>query len=117
MAGDGLDGRRIRAAQNQAIFRQVNERIQELAERWSSEIGFVCECMDTNCSESVSLSIAEYEEVRLDPGTFVVAPGHEVADVEDVVGGNERYTVVRKAGAGYATAAELDPRRDPTGRI
>lgn len=108
---EALDRRRIRAARNQAMFREVNERIGELAQRWSSEMGFICECLDTACSEAVSLSVAEYECIRKDPGSFVVAPGHEVRDVEDVVSTNERYTVVRKSGVGYEAAAELDPRR------
>ena len=37
---------------------------------------FVCECGDPECTIPVSLSLAEYEEVRADPTRFVVIPGH-----------------------------------------
>ena len=57
------------------------------------------------------MTVAEYERVRADPTHFAVLPGHEIPDVEDVVGRNEGFLVVRKvAGAAAALATELDPR-------
>jgi hypothetical protein len=55
--------------------------------------------------------VSDYEDVRSDPTHFAVLPGHEIPDVEEVVGRNEGFLVVRKkAGAAAALATELDPR-------
>lgn len=51
---EGSD-RMAQAAHNQSLFREVNERLQELADTFSEEAGgtvFVCECADTGCTES-----------------------------------------------------------------
>ena len=48
-----VDGRtEERLARNEALFREVNEAINGLAERLDSgmEQGFVCECSDTSCA-------------------------------------------------------------------
>jgi hypothetical protein len=106
-----LERRRIRAARSQAMFREVNERIVELSTSWSAEPQFVCECESTNCAETISLTSEEYEEVRSDPGCFLVAPGHNVLAVEETVRATDRYLVVRKLGRGHALALEYDPRK------
>ena len=106
-----LDRQRIRAARSQAMFREVNERIIELTDKWPAEPQFVCECESTSCAETLTLTFDEYEAVRRDPGTFVVAPGHDVPDVEDVVRSTDRYLVVRKLGRGLDLAVEFDPRK------
>jgi hypothetical protein len=108
-ASDDLDDRRRRAGRNQSLFREVNERIEDLGTA-SSFSDFVCECMDTTCDQHVALTIEEYEHVRSSPNRFLVVPGHEQPAVEDVVEGNARYVVVRKLGAGADVAARFDPR-------
>jgi hypothetical protein len=40
-----IEVRRERAARNQALFREVNERIEELSTPSYSR-GFICECQD-----------------------------------------------------------------------
>jgi len=106
---DEIELRRERAARNQSLFREVNERIEDLS---SGALfpGFVCECLSTECVEQVALTIEEYESVRSDSNRFLVLPGHEVAEVEDVVETEGRYLVVAKKGAGGTVAEELDPR-------
>ena len=112
MVSQELDERRARAAKNQSLFREVNERIEEL--RPSSLFAeFICECLDEACTEQVSLSVEEYETVRSDPNQFFVLPGHQVAAVEDVVATTDRYLVVSKLGAGKRVALKLDPRQRP----
>jgi hypothetical protein len=106
-----LDARRRRAAGNQSMFREVNERIVELSRRLESAPQFVCECESAQCAETVTLTAAEYEAVRSDSGCFLVAPGHDVPEVEETVSSSERYMVVRKLGAGHVVAVEHDPRR------
>jgi hypothetical protein len=56
------------------------------------------------------MTTEEYETIRSDPNSFFVLPGHQVAEVEETVGMNERYLVVKKLGAGDAVAVRLDPR-------
>jgi hypothetical protein len=106
----GLDLQRERAATNQSLFREVNERIEDLS-RSASYTSFVCECQDETCDETLPLTVEEYEHVRAAPDTFFVLPGHEVAAVEEVTERAERYLIVRKLGVGSGVAAGFDPRR------
>jgi hypothetical protein len=107
-----LDTRRVRAAKNQSLFREVNERIEALAERWSAADAplYVCECLDTDCAQMIRIAQDEYERVRQNSTRFFVAPGHEDRTVETVVEKTDHYYVVRKIGEAGDTAALLDPR-------
>ena len=58
-----LDARRVRAAKNQSLLREVNERIEQLAPGQKSmfdelqrarTIDLACECMDETCIERVT---------------------------------------------------------------
>jgi hypothetical protein len=105
----------LRAAENQSLFREVNERIEELNERFATMMpmsDWVCECADETCFETVSLTTAEYEAIRAHPARFPVLPGHELPEVETVVEANERFLVVEKRGAARRVAVALDPRDD-----
>jgi len=104
-----------RRATNEALFRDVNERIAESAERFDAEeTDFVCECADPNCTDRVSSSLAEYEQVRAEPTTFLVVPGHEEDDIERVVSDRGRFRMVDKFQAAVRrTVVRLDPRRGP----
>ncbi|HXV33720.1 MAG TPA: hypothetical protein VD769_06900 [Gaiellaceae bacterium] len=104
--------REERVARNEALFREVNERIKDVNEDApaSAETDFVCECGDPECTEPVSLTLIEYEEVRSDPTDFAVLPGHVVADVEVVIARNDRFAVVRK---NDPQAARIAVREDP----
>jgi hypothetical protein len=52
----------VKAARNEALWREVNERIKLVAET-SSDMEFLCECADMECTETIKLSIAEYEYI------------------------------------------------------
>lgn len=87
-----------RAAQNQSLFREVNERIEGLPSRPPTlfEV-FICECCLDGCSKTISLTIEEYEAIRAHPARFAVLPGHVVWKVERVRGSADgRYEVVEK---------------------
>jgi hypothetical protein len=105
-----------RRGMTEALFRDVNERIAESAERFdATATEFVCECADPNCIHRVEASLAEYEEVRADPATFLLAPGHEEKDIERVVSDRGRFEVVEKfEDAVRRTVVRLDPRSRPT---
>jgi hypothetical protein len=102
-----------RRALNEALFRDVNERIAETAERFADEKAqFVCECADPNCAERVSATLAEYESVRSKPTTFLLAPDHHEPDIEQVVSERGRFQVVEKMQAAVRrTVTRLDPRQ------
>ena len=48
------------------LFREVNDRIRELAAPFRSDRtgDFICECDDPSCLEIVSLTLAEYDGIR-----------------------------------------------------
>src|SRR4051794_22051479 len=104
-----LDRRRERAARNESLFREVNERIEDLAGNASFSL-FICECMNQSCDEAVSATLEEYENVRSGPNRFIVLRGHEIAEVDEIVETCDRYLVVAKRGAGRRVAEALDPR-------
>jgi hypothetical protein len=97
----------------QSLFREVNERIDELTEVFDlqEEMTIFCECGSDKCHEQITLTEAEYEKLRRIPTHFAVLPGHDVPVVEQVVATNERYVIVEKFGEAAIAAIKLDPRR------
>jgi hypothetical protein len=105
--------RLVRAAKNQMLFREVNERIRDLNEwpRWQiNKDDWICECEDETCFERIQIALPEYERLRAHGNRFALKPGHENLDVEDVTDRHERYLLVAKHGAGGVYATENDPR-------
>jgi hypothetical protein len=100
----------------QSLFREVNERIDELAEEFAlrDEFPILCECGTTDCNERIVFTQTEYDNLRLIPTHFAVLPGHEIPAVERVVERNERFVVVEKFGESAKAAIRLDPRRRDT---
>lgn len=103
------DSHAEKGAKNQALLREVNERIVQVAHD-AAHPEFLCECADTNCVEMIELSIAEYESIRSSPVRFPVKPGHNFSEFERVVEENDRYWVVEKFGVAGALARKLDER-------
>jgi hypothetical protein len=96
-----VDPRDVRLAKNEALLREVNDRIHEVGERLrvlpdDELLEFRCECGRPDCEELISLTAREYEHVRSDNDRFAVAHGHEEAEIERVVERDERYVVVDK---------------------
>jgi len=79
------------------LLREVNERIRDVSTDFCTqhECEFLCECGDPDCREPVSLSLAEYGEVRANPSDFLTAPEHWGGAGADVVARYDRFTVVR----------------------
>lgn len=109
-----MDERERRLGLNEAVFREANERIQELNETFATftdALVLVCECGDAKCVAQISMPPAAYEELRADPAHFAITPGHEIPDVEQVIEQREGYHVVRKNdGVALQVAEETDPR-------
>ena len=106
---------KVRRAQTESLFRSVNERIAASAERFeASSTQFVCECADPNCAHRLDATLDEYEEVRADGATFMLAPGHAHADIERVVKVRRGFHVVEKVQKTVrATVQRLNPRANP----
>ena len=99
-------------ARTEALFREVNERIAETAERFdATETRFVCECADPTCTHRVEATLDQYEDVRDDADTFLLAPGHEDERVEAVVTASNDHAVVEKRHPEVRRLVlDLDPR-------
>ena len=107
-----MNERARRLALNEALFREVNERINELADEFDLKtLDIVCECDQIDCSERVEIAHDAYEQLRADPTLYAVVPGHDSPEVESVVAREKRYDVVRKReGEPAAVARATDPR-------
>jgi hypothetical protein len=107
--------REERIARNEALFRDLNERTKEIAASLTPGqsprvLEIFCECGQTDCIEKIVVSAPEYESVRAKPEWFIVATGHEILDVEDVVSTAESYSVVEKHEEEATIARQTDPR-------
>lgn len=105
--------RERRLAQNEAVARDVNEVVDEVAGAWfepDERLEFRCECSRAECTAHVSLTGPEYQYVRSDARRFVVVAGHEDPTIEHEVGRIGEYVLVEKHGAGADVARDTDPR-------
>jgi hypothetical protein len=90
--------------ENEVVLREVNERIAEkssdleargLAE--SDETSeYLCSCGQRDCDQSVELTLEEFAEAHAGDDRFLVAPGHYLPEIEEVVADHGRYMIVRK---------------------
>ena len=108
-----MEKRERRLAENEARFRAVNERVERRGlEAGGGEdlIEFVCECGDEDCTESLRLTVGEYEWLRSEPERFAVVPGHEKEMEGEVVRDERRFRAVDKTGRAAEIARATDPR-------
>lgn len=105
------DARDERLANNEILFRSVNEAIEQIAvDLGGDDFEFICECSTRGCIERVILSRREYEHVRAEGARFFVVPGHEDPLLELVVQTKPTYLVVEKDGHAGNVAEAADPR-------
>lgn len=107
-----------RAAKNQALFREVNERVKEINDGYSLIVpggDWICECANDTCVERIKMSVNEYESIRRYGARFFVAPSdeHLWPDVDRVIiDRNDRYWVIEKTGHAGDLAKRSDPRSE-----
>jgi hypothetical protein len=101
-----------RLAENEIMFRQVNERLASTDAGHSplDEIVLVCECSDRSCLKTFEIERAEYEWLRQDPHRFAVLPGHDAPAVEVIVERHDRFAVVEKRAETHDQVEATDPR-------
>jgi hypothetical protein len=97
-----MDDPRDRVSRNEAVYRAANREIEhaseELGDGPDDHLEVICECGEGGCSETLDLSVQEYDEAHAQLDRFVVAPGHEHGEIEHVVKRTERFLVVDKFG-------------------
>src|SRR3954467_3559596 len=106
--------RQKRAAKNQSLFREVNERVKDVNDHWKgfTSLGeWLCECANETCTERIEMSGDEYEKIREQGACFFVAPSddHVWPDVERVVERRDAYWIVEKIDVAGQIAKEQDP--------
>jgi hypothetical protein len=98
-----------RFARNEAIFREVNERVADVTDSEARMTNFLCECGNLDCVEEISLTDAEYRKLRSNAATFAVVPGHALGDVETIIEKTNRFHIVEKHPREAAIAEATDP--------
>jgi hypothetical protein len=90
-----MASREDRLAQNEVRFREINESAQPQRERHGTG-RFICECADRSCMTWLDVPIDEYVAIRQNPRRFVIAPTHEIPDIESIVERHPGYFVIEK---------------------
>jgi hypothetical protein len=105
------EAREGRLAQNEILFRSVNEAIEQQALEFGGldQYEFICECARTSCFDRISLTLKEYEHVRAEGTRFFVVPGHEDVAVELVLEAHPGFVVVEKDGHAGVVAEHAEP--------
>ena len=108
-----MSAREERIGKNEALFREVNDRVEDLSTEFGVEdepLELLCECGSVECVERIRMSTPEYRELRSDATRFAIVPGHDEPSVERVVERRDGYDVVQKLpGEPTRVAAETDP--------
>lgn len=89
------------AARVQLLYRQVNERIQSVGAGIfgmapDEPLSVVCECLDPSCVTRIEISAYDLQRLRSSSAAFVVLPGHEAPEHEEVLERHDGFLVVVK---------------------
>ena len=99
------------------MYRTVNREIESAAEQLgdgpTDQLELICECGQPDCTATLTLTIADYDDVHRQRDRFAVAPGHANPALEHIVRETDQYAVVDKFGAAEATA-EAEEKREGT---
>jgi hypothetical protein len=111
-----MEDRERRLGLNEAMFREVNERVEEVNEAFGSITGqfeIFCECGDMSCAERITVPTSDYERVRSNSNQFLLKVGHEDPAVERMIENHDTFVIVEKEGVEVEEVAEqTDPRRN-----
>jgi hypothetical protein len=105
-----------RRAQNEALFRDLNERVKEIQDQFDgglsapTDLELLCECGELKCATRLDVTREEYEQARSDPTCFLVLPDHVNPQIETVVRETEGFAIVKKKLSASQIARDTDPR-------
>jgi hypothetical protein len=106
-----VDLRERRVGLNEAIFREVNDRIAGLARLFRlanpEPLDLVCECRNASCIQRIIMSREDYEALRADATHFALYPGHADPEIERVISSHVGYEIVAKTGPAAEVAQDL----------
>ncbi len=86
-----------RLARRQTLFREVNERIEELGLGvGDGRVEFLSECGRDGCEAWIRLTPEEYDRLRTQDDRFALALHHETEGLEGIVERTDRFLVVDK---------------------
>jgi hypothetical protein len=103
------DRQQERVAANEDLFRQINEKIENVATTHGADSHeFLCECSDTNCWKRVRVALEDYRRIRENSARFIVAKDHVVAEIERVIESSQDHAVIEKQDRARRVAIELD---------
>ncbi len=102
-----------RAAHNEEVFRQINEKIDEGAgqHQVASTLPFHCECGRLTCTDTIELHPRAYDEIAANPLHFIVKPDHQIPEIERVITEQPGYLVVEKLGEAREEIEREHPRK------
>ena len=96
MASDGrTNAKQIREVRE--TFARANEQIRASAEKYNfqDQVPFLCECSDVTCTGSVRLGLTNYREARASTDAFLLLPGHDDPQVDQIVARGDGYVLVQ----------------------
>ena len=98
-AGNGDMPSARKARETEEIFRDANRSIRDVAAELGVDgpVPFLCECADPSCRALIRLKWSEFAGLLERPNRFALLPGHQIAEVEEVVRQAAGYIVVEKA--------------------
>lgn len=102
--------KKLKQVENEVIFRKANEHAinqleeilqsakdnKELARETKIPLFFFCECSDETCRLRIRMTPKTYKQTHADSSCFIVLPGHNSPDIEDIVKKHKKYYVVEK---------------------
>jgi len=97
MASDGRTNNAEQIREVRETFARANERIRASAEKYDfqHQVPFLCECSDVTCTGSVRLGLTNYREARASTDAFLLLPGHDDPQVDQIVARGDGYVLVQ----------------------
>jgi hypothetical protein len=88
----------IGISESSDLFRCVNERIVDLAAPLMSTrelLWLICECPNDGCTQTMRMTLPEYDAMRVQRGLYALVPGHEQRELEEIIRRTDRYVLFR----------------------
>lgn len=103
-----MDEQARRVAENEILFRQVNEHVVGGGRRPAESFEIICECADTSCMDHVRVTTESYERARGQATDFLLKPDHVKPEFETVIESHDNFVLVRKTGEAATLARNHD---------
>ena len=110
----------LRRAENEVVFKQHNEKILEQVNQVIPEgnrelfmVSFVCECSDETCHQRIELTVEQFHRYSTNPKRFIIIPGHEQSDIEQIIEHFPFFDIVEKFELPPATDGVLNNTQVP----